>query len=115
MAAPHECLRSRGQRGAAALEFGLIAGLLFIPLLIGLLQYGWYFYCAQTTGGAASHLARRLSVGDCWAGNDALDFVKNEVRANKDSTTLIKSPSSNSGAVVGTTTVTVTVTANAKI
>ena len=32
MAAPLRIVRSREQRGAAALEFGLIAGLLFIPM-----------------------------------------------------------------------------------
>ena len=108
-------LRAREQRGAAALEFGLIAGLLFIPLLIGMLQYGWYFYVSQTTGGAASHIARRMAVGDCWGSGQALAFVKNEVASAPAQTTFAVLPTSNSGAVIGTTQMTVTVTSNAKI
>jgi Flp pilus assembly protein TadG len=105
----------RDQDGAAALEFGLIAGIIFLPLVLGMVQYGWYFYVAQTTGGAASHVARRLAVGDCWTGSEALTFVQNEVHANPSSTTFAKTPASNVGAVIGTTQLTVTVTANASI
>ena len=72
----------RSQSGAAALEFGLIVGTILIPLLLGVIQYGWYFYVAQTTGGAATHVTRRLSVGDCWGSGQALTFVKNEVASN---------------------------------
>jgi Flp pilus assembly protein TadG len=102
----------RGQDGAAALEFGLIAGTILIPLLIGVIQYGWYFYVAQTTGGAASHVARRLAVGDCWGSGQALTFVQNEVASKPSATTLTKTPGSNSGAVIGTTQLTVTVTSS---
>jgi Flp pilus assembly protein TadG len=115
MAAPLKILRAREQRGAAALEFGLIAGLLFIPLLIGLMQYGWYFYVSQTTGGAASHVARRMAVGDCWGSGQALAKVRSEVASNPNQTTLAFTPSSNSAAVIGTTQLTVTVTADAEI
>ena len=52
------------------------AGTILIPLLLGVIQYGWYFYVAQTTGGAATHVTRRLSVGDCWGSGQALTFVK---------------------------------------
>jgi Flp pilus assembly protein TadG len=102
----------RGQSGAAALEFGLIAGTIFLPLLLGLIQYGWYFYVAQTTGGAATHVARRLAVGDCWGSGEALTFVKNEVASDPNLTTLAFTPTSNSSAVIGTTQLTVTVTAD---
>jgi Flp pilus assembly protein TadG len=102
----------RAQRGAAALEFGLIAGTVLIPLLLGVIQYGWYFYVSQTTGAAASHVARRLAVGDCWTGTDATTFVKNEVASDPDTTTFAKTPASNSSAVIGTTQLTVTVTAD---
>ncbi|MBF4769979.1 pilus assembly protein [Nocardioides agariphilus] len=107
--------RSRPRRtesGASALEFGLIVGTILIPLLLGVVQYGWYFYVAQTTGGAATHVARRLSVGDCWGSNEALNFAKAEVASKPSQTTLSKSPTSNSTAVIGTTQLTVTVTAN---
>jgi Flp pilus assembly protein TadG len=105
----------RDQRGAAALEFGLIAGLIFIPLVLGIIQYGWYFYVAQTTGGAASHVARRLAVGDCWTGTEAADFVKAEVGSNPNGTTLVKDPTANTAAEIGITQVTVTVTADAGV
>jgi Flp pilus assembly protein TadG len=106
-------LRSRrGQSGAAALEFGLIVGTIFIPLLLGIIQYGWYFYVAQTTGGAATHVARRLAVGDCWGSGQALVFVKNEVASQPSLTTLAMTPTSNSTAVIGTTQLTVTVTSD---
>ena len=102
----------REQRGAAALEFGLIVGTILIPLLIGVIQYGWYFYVAQTTGGAATHVTRRLAVGDCWGSGQALAFVKSEVASNPAQTTLALTPTSNSSAVIGTTQLTVTVTAD---
>lgn len=102
----------RREDGAAALEFGLIAGLIFFPLLLGIIQFGWYFYVAQTTGGAASHVARRLAVGDCWTGTQAVNFVKAEVASSPSSTTFAKTPASNSTAVIGTTQLTVTVTAD---
>ncbi len=104
----------REQRGAAALEFGLIVGTVLIPLLLGVIQYGWYFYVAQTTGGAATHVTRRLAVGDCWGSGQALAFVKNEVASNPAETTLVMTPTSNSSppAVIGTTQLTVTVTSD---
>ena len=102
----------RREDGAAAVEFGLIAGTILIPLLLGVIQYGWYFYVAQTTGGAASHVARRLAVGDCWTGTAASTFVKNEVASDPSLTTFAVVPASNSSAVIGTTQLTVTVTAD---
>jgi hypothetical protein len=80
-----------------------------------MMQYGWYFYVAQTTGGAASHVARRLAVGDCWGSGEALTFVRGEVHADPNSTNLVQTPTSNTGAVVGVTQLTVTVTADAQI
>ena len=105
----------RDQDGTAALEFGLIAGFIFLPLVLGMMQYGWYFYVAQTTGGAASHVARRLAVGDCWGAGEALALVKGEVNANANTTTFDKTPASNASAVIGTDQLTVTVTAQAKV
>ncbi len=104
--------RAAGERGAAALEFGLIFGIVFIPLVLGVISYGWYFYVAQTTGAASSHIARRLAVGDCWTGTKASDYVKAAIASRPSQTTFSKSPSSNSGAVIGTTQLTVTVTAD---
>jgi Flp pilus assembly protein TadG len=105
----------RDEDGAAALEFGLISGLLFIPLLVGLMQYGWYFYVSQTTGAAATHVARRMAVGDCWGSGEAEAKAKAEVASNPSGTNVSHTPSSNSGAVIGSTQVTVTVSANGEI
>jgi len=102
----------RAENGAAALEFGLIVGTIFIPLLLGVIQYGWYFYVAQTTGGAATHVSRRLAVGDCWSSGEAVAFVKNEVASDPNQTTLAMTPTANTGAVIGTTQLTVTVTSD---
>ena len=107
--------RSRNRRsesGAAALEFGLIAGAILMPLLLGIISYGWYFYVAQTTGGAATHVSRRLAVGDCWGSGQALELVKGEVAGSDATTTLTYNPTSNSTAVIGTTQLSVTVTAD---
>jgi Flp pilus assembly protein TadG len=97
------------------LEFALLAGLIFVPLVLGIIQYGWYFYVAQTTGGAASHVVRRLAVGDCWGANEALTFVRNEAGGDDSVTTLVMTPSSNSAAEIGITQVEVTVTARADV
>jgi len=105
----------RDQRGAAALEFGIIAGFVFIPLVLGIIQYGWYFYVAQTTGGATSHVARRLAVGDCWGSGEALTFVRNEVGSNPANTTLVMDPTTNTDAEIGIDQISVTVTSNANV
>jgi Flp pilus assembly protein TadG len=102
----------RDEGGAAAVEFALIAGVVLIPLLLGLIQFGWYFYISSTTSHAASSVARRLEVGDCWSGSDAADYVAAQVPT---STTFSKTPSDLTGATVGTTQIQVTVTADADI
>jgi Flp pilus assembly protein TadG len=55
----------RREHGAAAVEFGLVL-LPLMTLLLGLLQYGWYFYASQSASAAAREGARRVIVGDCW-------------------------------------------------
>ena len=80
-----------------------------------MIQYGWYFYVAQTTGGAATHVTRRLAVGDCWGSGQALTFVKYEVASKPSQTTLAMTPTSNASAVIGTTQLTVTVTSNGNL
>jgi Flp pilus assembly protein TadG len=111
--------RKKDQSGAAALEFGLIVGTILIPMLLGVIQYGWYFYVSQTAGGAATHITRRMAVGDCWGTGQALAFVKNEVASNATQTTFavaVSPPSptatTNTTAVIGATQLTVTVTAD---
>jgi Flp pilus assembly protein TadG len=105
----------RSEAGAVALEFGLIVGTILIPLILGVIQYGWYFYVAQTTGGATTHITRRMAVGDCWGTGEALAKVKNEVASNQNHTTLTFTPSTNAGAEIGKTQLTVTVTSDGNL
>ena len=37
----------RAERGAAAVELGIVGGILLMPLLLGVLQFGHYFWNAQ--------------------------------------------------------------------
>lgn len=103
--------RRQEQRGTSTVEFALISVPLIL-LLFGIIQYGWYFYVAETASGAASNVTRRLSVGDCWTGTQAYDLAKSQ---SPRVTSLAKSPSSLTGAVPGTTQLRITVTADAKI
>jgi Flp pilus assembly protein TadG len=57
--------RARRERGAVAVEFAVIFGFILVPLTMGMIDYGWYFYSSQVTGSATRETARRLSVGDC--------------------------------------------------
>jgi Flp pilus assembly protein TadG len=102
--------RRRDENGAAAVEFALIM-IPFMVLIFGLIEYGWYFYVAQNTSGAASTIARKLEVGDCWASGAAKAYAKKQ---SAEITTLTTSPSQTKSPAPGTT-FTVTVTANAKI
>ncbi len=68
-------VRRRKEGGAAAVEFALVVPLL-ATLVLGIIQYGWYFYVANNTSAAAREAARHVVVGDCWGG-DFLTFVEN--------------------------------------
>jgi len=46
-----------------------------VPAIMGVLQFGWYFYTSQMVGSAARETARRLAVGDCWTAGEALTFA----------------------------------------
>ena len=58
--------RRRGERGATALEFGLVAPLLMM-LVFGLIQYGYLFWALTTASANAREAARKLVVGQDWA------------------------------------------------
>ena len=104
-------LRSRGQRGASAVEFALVL-IPFTVLLLGMIQYGWYFYVSQSTAGAAAHVTRRLEVGDCWTGDAALRLARSQT---SQVSALTKTPADLTGATPGETQIRVTVTADADI
>jgi len=102
--------RARGQHGATAVEFAFVA-IPFIFLVIGMIQYGWFFYVSQTTAGAASNVVRELQVGDCWGTGEALSRAKNQAPTV---TAVDKVPEQTTPPVVGTQ-LTVTVRSNARI
>jgi Flp pilus assembly protein TadG len=54
----------RAESGAAAVEFALVL-VPFLTLVFGLIQYGLYFYGAQSGSHAANTAVRQLSVGNC--------------------------------------------------
>jgi Flp pilus assembly protein TadG len=109
-------LRRRSERGAAAVEFALIC-IPFIILIFGLIQYGWYFYVSSTTSGAASNMARRLEVGDCWTNPQALQLAQQESPyiTTLDITDATGNPITLAGATPGVTQIRVTVDADANI
>lgn len=101
----------RSERGASAVEFALVL-IPFTVLLLGMIQYAWYFYVSQSTAGAAAHVTRRLEVGDCWTGDAALRLARSQA---SQVTTLTKTPDNLTAAVPGETQFQVTVTAEADI
>ena len=64
MAARHQPLRTRGARGATAVEFALVMPI-FLLLVIGIVQYGLYFFAMQSGTSAVGEVTRRMTVGDC--------------------------------------------------
>lgn len=68
-------VRARREAGAAAVEFALVL-VPFLVLLFGMIQYGLYFYSAQTGSQVANSAARQLSVGNCQGVNALRDYVK---------------------------------------
>jgi Flp pilus assembly protein TadG len=69
--------RRRQEGGAAAVEFALIFAFVLVPTVLGILQYGWYFYSSQVTSSATREAARRLTVGDCQTGTAAQSLARN--------------------------------------
>lgn len=58
-------LRRRDQRGASALEFGLVAPVILM-MIFGVIQYGYLFWSLQTAKATAREAARQLIVGTDW-------------------------------------------------
>jgi Flp pilus assembly protein TadG len=54
----------RGERGVAAVEFALVFTLIFLPLVLGGIDFGWYFFVSETVTNAAREGARAGSVVD---------------------------------------------------
>jgi Flp pilus assembly protein TadG len=110
--------RQRTQGGAAAVEFALLAPLLIL-LVVGLLQYGLYFWSAQGGSNAAREAARRAAVGDmtdCTAFRayvrDRIDAVGNGDGSAAITRTYANGPGNTDSAVEVGDVVTVVVTFN---
>jgi Flp pilus assembly protein TadG len=72
--------RREDQRGAAAVEFALIAPL-FMMIICGLIQYGFYFYAMQSGTSAVGEAMRRMSVGDCQSSGEVQALMYNRLGA----------------------------------
>lgn len=80
--------RRSGERGASAVEFALV----LLPLLIivfGLIQYGLYFWAAQSGSHTANAAARQLSVGNCNTNTKLRTFVVNRLGAANSGTVTV--------------------------
>lgn len=55
---------TRGERGAAAVEFALVVPI-FLVVVFGIIQYGLYFWSMQAGTSAVGETVRRMTVGDC--------------------------------------------------
>lgn len=64
----------RDQGGASAVEFALIAPLLF-ALLLGIIQYGSLFFIEARMTDTARDTARRLAVGDLATEHEAAVYA----------------------------------------
>jgi Flp pilus assembly protein TadG len=55
-------------------EFALVAPI-FLYVLIGIIQYGFYFYAMQAGTSAVGDTTRRMSVGDCQTSGQAQSLL----------------------------------------
>ncbi len=70
----------RRDRGAAAVEFALVLPILLL-IVFALIQYGLYFYSAQTGSNTANAATRQLSVGNCQTSGSLQTFVDDRLGA----------------------------------
>ena len=68
-ARPRKLRARRDQKGAAAVEFALIVPL-FVLVIMGMVQYGWYFYAMQSGTSGVGEVTRRMAVGDCQSSGE---------------------------------------------
>ncbi len=83
--------RERDQRGAAAVEFGLVAVPLLL-LLIGIIQFSLWFWAYQVGSHAVREGARYAAVNPC-DGAGAQDRIEEHLGAAPDGTPVIPPPS----------------------
>jgi Flp pilus assembly protein TadG len=68
----------RDNRGAAAVEFALVMPFLLL-IVFALIQYGLYFYSAQTGSNTVNVAARQLTVGNCDTATELNTLVNNRL------------------------------------
>jgi len=68
----------RSESGAAAVEFALVL-VPFLTLVFGIIQYGLYFYGAQSGSHAANSAIRQLSVGNCQSPGTLQTYLDNQL------------------------------------
>lgn len=73
----------RGEVGASAVEFALVTIPVF-TILFGLIQYGLYFYSAQTGSSVANSTVRQLAVGNCRSDTTLTNYVNTQLGGAKD-------------------------------
>jgi Flp pilus assembly protein TadG len=78
----------RRDDGTSAVEFALVL-IPLITLVLGILQYGWYFYSSQLGASTAREAVRRLAVGDCTAGTELQAFVDSRLGGASESAAMI--------------------------
>ena len=95
----HVLRRRRGEQGAAAVEFALIAMLLF-TLLFGIIQFSLWFWAWQAGGHAAREAARVAAVSPCDT-TKIQDAGKGPLTGPPAATTATVTPSKTSPVKVG--------------
>lgn len=103
--------RRRNERGAEAVEFALIA-VPFLLVILGIIQYGFYFWTAETTNSSAREAARRIVVGDCWDATQLTNFAKRNAPMTTSASATWQHPNESQRVVGDTVTVTVNASAN---
>jgi Flp pilus assembly protein TadG len=73
-------IQRRDDRGAAAVEFALVL-IPVVVILFGLVQYGLYFYSAQTGSNTVNAAVRQLAVGNCQSSTALQDYVDKQLGA----------------------------------
>jgi len=99
---------NRSERGAMAVEFALVFPIVF-AVMLGIIQYGVYFWGRSTAAASARESARQMAVGTQWACSQA-QAVSKTGRAGKHVVVSMKYDNATNTAVVGDI-VEVTVTA----
>lgn len=55
--------RGQGERGVSTVEFALVFCFVVLPVMFGIIQYGYQYWALSTADAAAREAARALSVG----------------------------------------------------